>query len=144
MFFSAAASQSESYIQREVVKFHDTLSDINTYGCGGWDRNTYTLMCPVTGYYLFLVSIRNIGGNNVGGCPVYLWMSQNQEKQRILELYYSNWNDARSSITVTGTANVILPCEGGQTVWVETRRVCSLGGSNYNQFSGFLLKTGLE
>ena len=111
------------------------------YGCGGWDQQLYKFMCPVSGYYLFLISINSGGYGSTAGCPVYLWIAENQTSQRML---YSQFYNIYSSVQITAASNVILPCESGQTVWVETARVSSLSGNRYNQFTGYLLKQGLE
>ena len=114
---------------------------MNVYGCGGWDEQLYKFMCPVSGYYLFLFSIHSVGSGNQAGCPIYLRESGNQGSQNVLVLEYHNWEN---TISITASGNVILPCEGGNTVWVHTQRISSLGGDQYSQFSGILLKQGLD
>ena len=59
----------------------------------------------------------------------------------------SKANTIEGDISFSSTMHVIVPCEQGQTVWVAAGiggcRVDDTG-SHFNQFSGLLIKRGLE
>ena len=137
VFFSAAADKHEDYVANDVVKFHHTFSNVNP-GFDGWNPTTSIFTCPYDGYYMFLVKIQNSITSTLH-FTVYLHMSDGPTHKSVVA---STLNTSLSS-----TMFAIVPCEKGQDVWVAftaTRGRIQDWWSHFNQFSGLLLKTGLE
>ena len=125
----------------DVIMFHQTISNANP----GWDPATSIFTCPYDGYYLFLVTLFKSGNNqfnhyarlstSTGGDIVSL--------QNHREDYASGTHSYFSS-----TMHAIIPCEQGEDVWVKmdstTGTIYDVFTIGYNQFSGLLIKQGIE
>ena len=145
MFFSVAADREEIYDSEDIIKFHHTFSNVNP-GFPGWNPETNMFTCPYDGYYLFMVTLYKADQSsevyNVGASLV---MSIVGSYKILLRLQNFNYNSA--SVYFSSTMQAIVPCEQGQNVWVSMtigdRRIFD-STSHLNQFSGLLIKLGLE
>ena len=99
-----------------------------------YDPVAYSFTCPVTGLYLFSLSLFNQNGFYAQGL---MYMDK-----VLLAYIYSN--DGTDSHSYSHSANtVVTKCERGQRVWVNER--CTSDGAVYNNkyvlFSGVLINT---
>ena len=95
-----------------------------------YDPIAYSFTCPVTGLYLFSLSLFNQNGFYARG-TLYL------DKVALAYIYSS---DGSSTNFFTQSANtVVTKCEKGQRVWVE--ETCASDGAVY--FSKYVLFSGV-
>ena len=141
VFFSVGASQTEHYSPDGILKFHDIISEQNL-GFPGWNPSTNMYTCPVTGYYLLIVTLYK-GDNNDGNnynCGFNLRMSSSGAHESVWRLINRNDND--NSVQFSSSVNAIVPCEAGQNLWLISSSPCSIFGSPtfyYQTFTGILL-----
>ena len=146
MFFSVAADQSEDYDSDDTIKFHHTISNINP-GFPGWNPATNMFTCPYDGYYLFMVTIFKYDGLPSYKFNMYakLRMSDGASFKDVVSVYNSDSKSA--NVYYSSTMHAIVPCEASQNVWVVTPTSEIRIHDNvfhHNQFSGLLIKEGLE
>ena len=113
-------------------------------GTGGWDPATNIFTCPITGFYHFFLSLYKQGGSINYNCWAELMKSAGAGEV-VVRLENFNYNSA--GVIFTSTAQAIIPCEAGEWVWVRMGTPCRLydGSSyHYNQFSGALVRPGVE
>ena len=144
MFFSVAADRVETYNSGDIIKFPHTFSNVNP-GFPGWNPATNMFTCPYSGYYMFVVTLhKDDGSSNSYNYLAVLTMSDAGD---VTEMYNYRALSVDGYVTFTSSMSAIVPCNQGQHVWVEMRSddVRLVDGSNhYNQFSGLLIKEGLE
>ena len=141
MFFLAAADKSEDYQVDDIIKFHQTITNVNP-GFPGWNPSTNIFTCPYTGYYFFTVTLfRPEAAANGSNYYAKLRMSHDGSYRNIVTL--SNHKASDGSINHSGTVSTIVQCEQGQNVWVamdsDSIRLYDDYG-HYNQFSGILIQ----
>ena len=112
-------------------------------GAGGWNSDTNIFTCPMDGYYLFMVTLYKYDGSSLYNIYAMLRMSDGKYGVRLNNYHYDS-----ASVYFSSTMQAIVPCAVGETVWVA---ITTSGGgrihddsSHYNQFSGLLIKEGLE
>ena len=63
IFFSVTTEMTEYYYRNDTVKFHVTLANEHR-GTGGWDADTNNFICPVSGFYQFIVTLFKANNSN--------------------------------------------------------------------------------
>ena len=136
--FSVAADTTETYSNGDVIKFHHVISDVDP-GFPGWNPQTSIFYCPYDGYYFFVVKIfrHHEKENNTA----YITTSGNAN---VVSLF--NLVTAATAANAASTMHTVIPCQTGEAVWVKAGSDFDLldNANHINQFSGFLLKAGLE
>ena len=135
VFFSVAANSEESYNSGDTIRFPHVFASVG----GGWDEETHRFSCPVTGYYLFTVSLwKNYNPFNNYNCEADLY------KENSRQIHVSNYEFTDARVSYTSSAHAILPCNQGEEVWMRMGSTCWLWDSSLhvNQMSGLLVKPG--
>ena len=144
MFFSVAADQPEDYNSGDIIKFHHTFSNVNP-GFSGWNPDTNIFTCPSSGYYMFTVTLYKSDGSaynynyfaalTMSDAGEVAWMDNYRD------------DDVGGSVHYSSSMSAIVLCNQGEDVWVKMRsndvRLYDSFG-RYNQFSGLLIREGLE
>ena len=144
MFFSVGAVDDEDYNNRDIIKFPHTFSNMHP-GFPGWNPATNRFTCPYSGYYMFIVTLYKYAGTEYNfNYFAVLTMSNAGD---VTWIY--NWMlGGSSSATYSSSMSAIVPCNQGESVWVEMRednvRLHDLSFTHYSQFSGLLIKEGLQ
>ena len=147
MFFSVAANQAEDYNPDDIIKFHHIFSNVNP-GFPGWNPATNMFTCPYSGYYMFIVTLYKSDNDASYDYNIYAHLRRSAGGSYSDVLRLGNFNHNTQGVYFSSTMHAIVPCEQGQTVWVAmtattSRRIFD-NYSNCNQFSGLLIKEGLE
>ena len=147
VFFSVASNREVTYNSGDTIHFHHTFSNVNP-GFPGWNPATNMFTCPYSGYYMFVATLYRGGGPEYEkhNYQAQLTMSEGGDLTRM----YNFLSDSHhGSVTYSSSMSAIVPCHQAENVWVEMRTFdgvtlneCST--CYYNQFSGWLMKEGLE
>ena len=140
VFFSAVATSIEAYEPGDIIKFHDTIVNVNP-GFPGWNPATNMFKCPYDGYYLFIVTLHKAAPAEYN----HFARLRSTATSVITELRGYQDNVSGSYSRSSSTMHAIVACEQGEQVWVEMYLyTASTYGYRFDQFSGLLIKQGLE
>jgi septal ring factor EnvC (AmiA/AmiB activator) len=144
-YFSVAANTTETYNYDEAIKFPVTHTNVVPAGStGGWDAANNQFTCPVTGDYMFVVT---------------LWKAENEYNEftarltrtslygtdtRITRMLNHKSSSVNGAIFFSSTMQAIVPCAKGEKVWVWVNcgggcRLYDETAAHYNTFTGFKL-----
>ncbi len=136
VFFAVAASSAIDYTGGETIRYDHTYSNVG----GGWSATTHHFTCPVSGYYMFTVSMFKSGGSSSYNCGADLYLGGSRQ------FVVNNYDNTGANVEYTSSGHAILPCTEGQEVYMEMASTsCRLYDDSYhrNQFSGVLLAPGI-
>ncbi len=127
-----------TYNAGDTIRFPHVFSNVGD----GWSEETNTFTCPVTGYYLVTVSLYKnweVNSNNYQ-CQADLYQAGSYR------LRMDNYDRTPERVSYTSSTHAILPCNQGEEIWMRMGDSCRLydSSSHLNQFSGLLVKPGLE
>ena len=144
MFFSVAADILENYNSGDIIKFPHTFSNVNP-GFPGWNPTTNMFTCPYSGYYMFIVTLYKWDGSAYNtNYWAALTMSDTGD---VIQLYNLRSEYLDGQVWHSSSMSAIVPCNQGEDVWVEMRSDDVRLFDDYyhfNQFSGLLIREGLE
>ncbi len=134
-----AGNTAVAYTGGATIRFPHVFASIG----GGWDEGTNTFTCPITGYYLVTASLYKtfIVDSYNYECYADLYQAGS------MQLRMMNFDRTSERVSYTSSAHAILPCNQGDEIWMRMGTSCSLFDQlsyNFNQFSGLLVKPGLE
>ena len=144
VFFSVAADDTEDYSIGDIIKFPHTFSNVNP-GFPGWNPATNMFTCPYSGYYMFIVNLYK--GDDAIHNSNYVAVLTMSDAGDMTQLYNHRALSVDGYVTFTSSMCAFVLCNQGEHVWVEMRSddVNLFDSSAHrNQFSGFLIKEGLE
>ena len=120
--FTAYPTEARTYVEDELVLFDDTM---RSYG-SGYNKDLSIFQCPVSGYYLFFVS---------------LFTSIDQSLLVRVFIDGEGVNPAVHSASTDNSASnlVVAHCDFGQLVWVKSDGIGTLQGNSRSTFTGTLL-----
>ena len=130
MAFTAYSELSYDYEVGDVITFDRTVSNIGSY----FNAQSSTFLCPYSGLYQFSVHIL-AAVNSTAQANIML-----DGQQLVIA-----WADAILNTYPQSSNTVLVQCDEGQTVWVESSS--SVNGSRifnnafkHSTFSGVLLQ----
>ena len=130
----------ESGYGDNAYKTGDRLVYLNTQLNPGehYNKTTGEYSCEKSGVYYFTYTVH---GWDIKDGPSHSLVSAGLMKQGVVQgkVYFSNYNTER--IYITRSQSLVLQCDAGEKVWVESRyNNTQIGGySNVNVFAGVLL-----
>ena len=126
MAFTAAATSHQEVETGERYVFANVMTTVG----GGYDADSSEFICPLDGYYMFTISIRNQLGEGA-------WARVTVEGVQGPRAFADSRNDGEAG---HATSIHFTHCTQGQKVWVENFNSPSiLYGNNYSSFSGMLV-----
>ncbi len=136
IFFSVAASTTNDYSVGDTIRYDHIFSNIG----GGWSDTSHHFRCPVTGYYMFTVSMYKHWDSSYNyDCEATLDISGN--RMFLVRVFDVN----HTGVRYASSGQAILPCTEGHQVYMKMVGSCRLFDNSFrrNLFSGFLLTPGL-
>ena len=144
MFFSVGADREEFYNYGDIIKFHHTFSNVNP-GFSGWNPATNMFTCPYSGYYMFIITLYKSDDYTYNYDFFAALTMSDAGEVTWMDNYHDDYLDAH--VRYSSSMSAIVPCNQGEHVWVKMRsqnvRLYDDFG-RYNQFSGWLIREGLE
>jgi hypothetical protein len=131
-----------NYSDSDTIKFPVTRVNVVPVGSkySGYNNSTGYYTCPVSGHYLFIVSLfkQQYLENN---CGAALWHTarSGDRDTRLQKLH--NWQYDSTRAEFTSSMHSIVHCSAGDSVRVKVLYGCVLFDNvgHHNQFSGVLL-----
>ncbi|KAL3882719.1 hypothetical protein ACJMK2_029031 [Sinanodonta woodiana] len=122
-FYATFSTGLVSVHEHAIVLFDTVLQNDGN----GFNKQTGTFTCPLSGTYLFSLSILANPGS-----PLHVYLMVNGQIIANSFAYGVNYSDQ-------GSISSIVRCEAGQNVWIGVYRGTQLYGDHYTSFSGFFL-----
>ena len=131
--FTAADPEAAYYDDGDVIQIPTIIYNEGNY----YNNDTSIFTCPVTGVYMFSLSMRN----------AYTYYARGAIMLEANAIAVANSNDASNDHPQETATNVVIEkCDAGQRVWV--RMQCRQNSETENArrviFSGFLIQQYLK
>merc|ERR1712150_300357 len=118
VFFSAKAGPGV-YLRDDIIIFEEVTARVGE----GYNEEVGVFRVPVTGYYLFMVTIQKETENDFYDNSFDI----NQNGQLMSTMNHYQTPDLEGRMNWSSSMQIILPCEEGDFVWVELTPLNDLG-----------------